>query len=158
MTCAWSNEMVFCHQWCQTWAIFSINTRSEQDSHPIFQDFFGSYTDVVMMNNGKKLCEDCLKCLLLCSMEECKSWFQNVSKLWEIFGWFSSQFTSLIWFILSAPPKSDPVATKAITSGIQRKEMEDKNTASQKQKVSARNLINFIQLWIIFIQISRMQV
>uniref|UniRef100_A0A672L6W6 Zinc finger protein 318 n=1 Tax=Sinocyclocheilus grahami TaxID=75366 RepID=A0A672L6W6_SINGR len=45
-----------------------------------------------------------------------------------------------------APPKSDPVATKAITSGIQRKEMEDKNTASQKQKVSARNLINFIQL------------
>ncbi|XP_059374059.1 zinc finger protein 318 isoform X2 [Carassius carassius] len=34
-----------------------------------------------------------------------------------------------------APPKSDPVATKAITSGIQRKEMEDKNTASQKQKV-----------------------
>uniref|UniRef100_A0A8C1M3S2 Zinc finger protein 318 n=1 Tax=Cyprinus carpio TaxID=7962 RepID=A0A8C1M3S2_CYPCA len=35
-----------------------------------------------------------------------------------------------------APPKSDPVATKAITSGIQRKEMEDKNTASQKQKVT----------------------
>ncbi|XP_016393613.1 zinc finger protein 318-like [Sinocyclocheilus rhinocerous] len=34
-----------------------------------------------------------------------------------------------------APPKSDPVATKAITSGIQRKEIEDKNTASQKQKV-----------------------
>ncbi|XP_052469668.1 zinc finger protein 318-like isoform X5 [Carassius gibelio] len=34
-----------------------------------------------------------------------------------------------------APLKSDPVATKAITSGIQRKEMEDKNTASQKQKV-----------------------
>ncbi|KTF92477.1 hypothetical protein cypCar_00023974 [Cyprinus carpio] len=34
-----------------------------------------------------------------------------------------------------APPKSDPVASKMITSGIQRKEMEDKNTASQKQKV-----------------------
>ncbi|XP_016317342.1 zinc finger protein 318 isoform X2 [Sinocyclocheilus anshuiensis] len=34
-----------------------------------------------------------------------------------------------------APPKSEPVASKTITSGIQRKEMEDKNTASQKQKV-----------------------
>lgn len=52
----------------------------------------------------------------------------------------------MIWFILSAPPKSDPVASKAITSGIQRKEMEDKNTASQKQKVTARNLMGLLNV------------
>lgn len=37
--------------------------------------------------------------------------------------------------ILSAPSKLDPVASKAITTDIKMKEMEDKNTASEKQKV-----------------------
>lgn len=37
--------------------------------------------------------------------------------------------------ILSAPTKLDPVASKAITTDIKMKEMEDKNTASEKQKV-----------------------
>ncbi len=57
-------------------------------------------------------------------------------------------FTNMILFIISAPPKSEPVASKVITqrASIQRKEIEDKNTASQKQKVTARNAMGLLNV------------
>ncbi len=57
-------------------------------------------------------------------------------------------FTNMILFIISAPPKSEPVASKVITqrASIQRKEIEDKNTASQKQKVTARNVMGLLNV------------
>ncbi len=57
-------------------------------------------------------------------------------------------FTNMILFIISAPTKSEPVASKVITqrASIQRKEIEDKNTASQKQKVTARNVMGLLNV------------
>lgn len=80
-------------------------------------------------------------------VSEWQDWVNNESFLGDL-DFTHHSFTNMILFIISAPPKSDLVASKVITqrASIQRKEIEDKNTASQKQKVTARHLMGLLNV------------
>ncbi len=80
-------------------------------------------------------------------VSERQDWVNNERFLGDL-DFTHHSFTNMILFIISAPPKSEPVASKVITqrASIQRKEIEDKNTASQKQKVTARNVMGLLNV------------